>query len=105
MKSGEEEELKKNLIPDDVQPFTIGPKKDIMAYPSSWADNFGSNFYRHSQARELAALGREGTWKVSEEGQPFSNSSGLNITSTEVVRSKIKEIIYDMEQEALGDGE
>lgn len=100
LEAGQEEAVKDDLLPDDVQPFTTGPKKDIMAYPSSWAYSFGSNYYRHAQARELAAFYRDGTWNVSEEGQPFSDSSGLNITNTEVVSRKIEQLIDDMKEEA-----
>ncbi|NLO40915.1 MAG: recombinase family protein [Ruminiclostridium sp.] len=105
LESGQEVALKDDLLSDDVQPFTAGPKKDIMAYPASWANNFGSNFYRHAQARELAAIGREGIWKVSEESQPFNDSPRLNVTPAEVASSQIKQIIYDMKQEAPEDGE
>jgi site-specific DNA recombinase len=101
----EEEAREDDLLLDDVQPFTVGPKKAIMAYPSSWADNFGSDFYRHAQARELAAFYRDGIWNISEEGQPFSDSLRLNITSTEVVHHEIRQIIGTMEQEATKDGE
>ena len=94
-----------DLLPCDVQPFTAGPKKDIMAYPSSWADNFGSNFYQHAQVRELSAIDRKGVWNVNEEGQPFSDSPGLNITTADVISSQIKQIICDMKQEAPEDGE
>jgi len=93
------------LLPCDVQPFTAGPKKDIMAYPSSWADNFGSNFYQHAQVRELSAIDQKGVWNVNEEGQPFSDSPGLNITNADVISSQIKQIICDMKQEAPENGE
>lgn len=92
------------ILLSDVQPFTNGPKKDIMAYPSSWADSFGSNFYRHAQARELAAFEHQGTWNINEEGQPFSDSPELNITSAEIVGSTIKQLICNMEKEAVVDG-
>jgi len=105
LESDQNESSRDELLPDDVQPFTAGPKKDIMAYPTAWADNFGSNFYRHAQARELAAIDPDGTWNVSEEGQPFSDSLGLNVTSKDVVGSQIKQIIYDMRQEVPRDGE
>ena len=105
LESSQEESSEDDLLPDDVQPFTVGPKKAIMAYPSSWADSFGSNFYRHAQARELTAFYREGIWNISEEGQPFNDSPRLNITSAEVVHHEIKQIIGDMEQEAPRDGE
>lgn len=100
-----QEDAKDELLPDDVQPFTIGPKKDVMAYPLSWADSFGSNYYRHAQARELAAFDRDGIWKVSEEGQPYSDSPRLNIMSADEIGYKINLLIGDMEQEAPRNGE
>ncbi len=103
--SGQDDSSKDDLLPGDVRPFTVGPKKDIMAYPTAWADSFGSNFYRHAQARELATIDREGVWKFNEEGQPFGDSLGLNVTTTEVVSNEIKQMIYDMKQEESGDGE
>lgn len=105
LESDQEEAAEDDLIFDEAQPFTIGPKKAIMAYPSSWANNFGSDFYRHAQARELAAFYRDGMWNISEEGHAFSDSPRLNITSAEVVHNKIKQIISDMKQEAPRDGE
>ncbi|MGB8453174.1 MAG: recombinase family protein [Anaerocolumna sp.] len=94
-----------SILPNDVQPFTIGTKKDIMAYPSTWADNFGNNFYRHAQARELANFDKKGIWNLNEEGQPFSDSPRLNITNVEVIGSTIKQMICNMEQEIVKDGE
>lgn len=89
-----------DILSNNLQPFTAGPKKDIKAYPSSWANTFGNNFYRHSQARELAAFDKKHTWKVNEECQAFNNSLGLNIAATKDIGSNIKRIISDMEQEA-----
>jgi site-specific DNA recombinase len=99
-----EETMTDDLLSNDVRPFTVGPKKDIMAYPSSWANTFGNNFYRHAQAQELAAFDNQEEWNVNEEGQPFNDSQVLNVTNSEVVGSKIKQIISNMEQETLEDG-
>lgn len=99
-----EKTMPDDLLPNDVRPFTTGPKKDIMAYPSSWANTFGNNFYRHAQAQELAAFDNQEKWNVSEEGQPFCDSQVLNVTNSEVVESKIKQIISNMEQETVEDG-
>lgn len=96
-----EETMTDDLLPNGVRPFTAGPKKDIMAYPSSWANTFGSNFYRHAQARELAAFASQGIWNVNEEGQPFCDSQVLNVTNAEVVGNKIKQIIRNMKQETV----
>ena len=103
--SSREKTAADDLLQNGVQPFTIGPKKDIMAYPTSWSDSFGSNFYRHAQAREFEAIDQKGIWNVNEEGQPYCDTQGLTITSAEVVSSKIKQMICNMEQEATGDGE
>ncbi|HWQ74978.1 MAG TPA: recombinase family protein [Syntrophomonas sp.] len=103
--SAREETMTDDLLPNDVRPFTAGPKKDIMAYPSSWANTFGSNFYRHAQARELAAYYSQGVWNVNEEGQPFSDSQALNVTDSEIVGSKIKQIISNMEREIVENDE
>ncbi|MFA5727508.1 MAG: recombinase family protein [Saccharofermentanaceae bacterium] len=105
LESDHEEAKEDDLLLDNLQPFTVGPKKSIMAYPLSWADNFGSDFYRHAQARELAAFYRDGIWNISEEGQPYNDSPRLNITSAEVIHQEIRQIIGDMEQEAPRDGE
>lgn len=105
LSSGQANTATDDLLPNGVRPFTTGFKKDIMAYPSSWSDSFGNNFYRHAQARELAAIDQDGIWNVNEKGQPFCDSPGLNNTSTEVVSNTIKQLICDMEQEVTGNGE
>lgn len=84
---------------NEVEPFPINSKNDILAYPSSWTDNFGSNFYRHAQARELASFDKKGLWQINEEGQPFSDSPKLNITSADIIENTIKSIINNIEEE------
>jgi hypothetical protein len=76
-----------------------------MAYPSTWADSFGNNYYRHAQARELSAFDSQGVWDISVEGQPFHDSPRLNITSAEVIGCSIEQMICNMEQETAGYGE
>lgn len=105
LKSDQEKSVMDDFIPNGIHPFTSGSRKDIMAYPTSWSNNFGSNFYRHSQARELATIDQNGLWNVNEEGQPYCDSQGLNITDSDVVESKIQQMICNMEQEANGNGE
>lgn len=41
-------------LPVDLKLFTNGPKKDIVAYPTTWANNFGNNYYSQTQARDFA---------------------------------------------------
>nr|WP_319489245.1 recombinase family protein [uncultured Caproiciproducens sp.] len=103
--TGLETQLDSDLLNGKVKPFTNGPKKDIMAYPTTWANNFGNNFYRNAQAYELMAFDRNGTWNVHEQGQPFSDSPPLSVTNAEVAGAQIKQLICNMQQEMDNDRE
>ena len=96
------EECFDNSFPKDLEPFTNGPNKDIMAFPNNWADTFGNNYYRQTQAKELALLSENNEWKTNEEGKPYLPSE-LNVTSSDEVQNNIQRIISDMEQEITND--
>lgn len=101
----DEDEISTNeQLPKDVEPFTNGPNKDIMAFPNNWADTFGNNYYRQAQARELALLREENEWKTKEEGKPYAQSE-LKVTSSDEAKLKIQKIISDIEQETTNDRE
>ena len=102
IKSNDGEECLDNSLPKDLEPFTTGPNKDIMAFPSNWADTFGNNYYRQTQAKELALLNENNEWKTNEEGKPYLQSE-LNVTSSDEVQNNIQKIISDMEQETIND--
>ena len=82
---------------DGLRPL-VPSKNSIVAFPSAWADNFGSNFYRHAQARELAAIDQKGEWQIGEEAQPYSTQPELNVTTLEEAAFHIERIIRDMHQ-------
>lgn len=90
-KTSSDEQLEK-----DLQPFTNGPNKDIMAFPNTWANTFGNNYYRQMQARELALLNGEKEWKTKEEGKPYLKED-LKLTSFDEIQQNIQKIINDME--------
>lgn len=92
------------LFLEDLQPLPIGPNNSLVAYPSSWADNFGNNYYRHAQARELAVFEREGQWEIGRNGQPYKDSLDLQTTDAEEIGSSIQQIISDIKQGAICDG-
>ncbi|MDD3014477.1 MAG: recombinase family protein, partial [Candidatus Gastranaerophilales bacterium] len=91
-------------LPKDLKPFTNGPNKDIVAYPATWANTFGNNYYYQIQARELAILNEENEWKSKEEGKPYSKQD-LKVTSSDEIQLNIQKIINDMDQEVANDGE
>lgn len=102
MKANEEELSSKNQFPKDLEPFTNGPKKDIMAFPNTWANTFGNNYYRQIQARELALLNDENEWKAKEEGKPYLQTD-LKVTSSDEIHHNIQKIMSDMGQETIKD--
>lgn len=101
--SQNDDETSEKPVLKNLKPFTNGPNKDIMAYPNTWANNFGNNYYRQIQARELAILNAENDWKSKEEGKPFKSQPELNVTSSDNIQLNIKEIINDMQLEVIND--
>lgn len=78
--------------------------KSAIAYPSAWADNFGSNYYRRTQAEELQRMEKEADWSMRQEITSFSEYHDLNITSREEAEQNIQTIINDMKMEDNSNG-
>lgn len=98
-----EEEPSDEQLPKDLMPFTNGPNKDIVAYPPTWANSFGNNYYSQSQTKELAMLNEENEWKAKEEGKPYTEAD-LEVTNPDEIELNIQKIINDMQQEITNDG-
>ena len=93
----------RELLDKDVRPVVPNTRSSIRAYPSAWADNFGSNYYRHSQARELSTIDIDGAWQITEKAQPFSNTE-LNVTPIDELAEGIRIIIEEKKQGRKTDG-
>lgn len=78
--------------------------KSVIAYPSAWADNFGSNYYHHSQAEELQRMKKEQDWNMQQEITSFSDYLDLNVTSREEVGDNILTLINNIKMEENNDG-
>lgn len=89
----------KSKLPEDVKPFMTGGKKNILAYPTEWIDNFGNSYYRHAQAAEIATFNETRKWNVNKEGSPYKEPE-LQITSADVIRKNIDDIIDSMKEAA-----
>lgn len=98
-------DLGKHKLPERMKPFTNGPKKDIMAFPSDWASTFGNSYYRQAQAKELAMLSAKKDLKISEEGIAYNSSDINDVTSQEELCENIQNIKNEMQQEILNDAE
>lgn len=87
---GEAEPVEDEMIPSG--------RKSVIGYPSHWANNFGSNFYTHAQARELATFVEDGTWQLAEQTQPFSTND-LKVTSHADAHAAAQMLIQDIRQD------
>jgi hypothetical protein len=89
-------EFPKNVAYSDVKPIITTPKT-VCAYPADWVSSFGSDFYRHAQAQEMAAFSETGEWNISSEGQAF-NEMPLQVTGIEDIKAHIDQIIEDIKR-------
>lgn len=78
--------------------------KSVIAYPSAWGNNFGSNYYHHYQAEELQRMKKEKDWNMQQEITSFSDYLDLNVTSREEAGDNIQTLINDMKMEETNDG-
>ncbi len=77
--------------------------KSIIAFPSAWAHNFGSNYCRRSQTDELQKLKNETDWNFKQETTSFSDYFDLNVTNRDEAERSIQTIIKDMNMEGSND--
>ena len=89
---------------EKIHPIISGTSKNMLAFPSTWTSNFGNNYYRHVQARELAIIDQDGLWEVTIEGQSYNDTLELKVTDAEVIAGSIKQIISDMKQGGEANG-
>ncbi|MCD8104999.1 MAG: recombinase family protein [Lachnospiraceae bacterium] len=77
----------------------MGSPKEVLAYPETWADTFGNNYYVQAQADEFARLADGESWNPNAEGKPYKESD-LNPTGTEERRGNIASLLNHMKREA-----
>lgn len=88
-----------DTISEDIAPFTAGAKKDIVAFPADWATNFGENYYAQSFTPELSEFEATPDWQSQSQGTPFKRDDDLNVTSPDVIKENIEEIINNLRKE------
>ena len=87
----------RNDLPEKPSPVVTRGNAKITAFPLAWADNFGSDYYCHAQARELASIGRDAQWNVAVKGQTYQEPSGLDVTSTNVAAKRVAKLLREIE--------
>ena len=94
----------KNLQSDTDINSLVTTGKSVVAYPSAWADNFGSNYYRRSQAEELQRMNQKERCSLQQKITSFSEYHELNVTSRDEARNNIRTLINDMKTEDNNNG-
>ena len=82
-----------------MKPFQSGSKQNVLAYPAEWSENFGKEYYSHSQSDETAAY--SGSWNSQSEGQPFRETD-LQITGEQERQAEMTKILNGIEEQNNG---
>jgi len=105
IESEQQEDSGAKLISGDINLFTTGSKKHVKAFPSAWADSFGSGFYRHCQFQKLLVSEAEDTCYKNDERKSYNEPHDSNASDEEVVSNQMNAIIFDMKKENQSNGE
>ena len=88
-----------DLFDEGTTPITSRGKKSVVAFPEAWANGFGANAYQHEQAREVAAIDRDGQWNINQAGTPYQTEKELRPSSTDALVEGINSILNHIQQE------
>lgn len=80
-----------------VKPFTDSNRRNVRAYPPDWADTFGSNYYSHAQAQELAGFGKSMEPDISHASVIYKDND-IQVTSKDDIERNIEQIMSDMKE-------
>lgn len=80
-----------------VKPFTDSNRRNVRAYPPDWADTFGSNYYSHAQAQELAGFGKGMEPDISHASVIYKDND-IQVTSKDDIERNIEQIMSDMKE-------
>ncbi len=81
----------------DIESSILSTKNDLLAYPETWADTFGNNYYIQAQADEFLNHSQD-DWNASADGEPYKEAD-LQTTSPEERKQTIENLLTDMKQE------
>lgn len=83
-------------LPEDVNHFTSGSKKDVVAYPAEWGSGFGNTYFTHAQAREIIAFSGQ-QWDASMESQPYTTPD-IEVTDANIIHAEIHSIMQELKE-------
>ena len=89
------------MFDEDTTPITSRGKRSMVAYPADWVDNFGTDAYQHEQAREIAAIDRDGMWGVTQAGKAYQTGDEITPSSPEALVDGINTILTTIKQQEV----
>lgn len=98
------------LIPDRIfgdashRLFRSAARRAIAAFPSSWVDSMGVNWYAHFQTQESAATNICGDWGFMVPAKPPSGGSDQNFIASKTIAEGIQNLIPQVRREGAEDG-
>jgi len=91
--------IPKNIMENNSDKPIAHTQNKVIAYPPRWTCNFGNNYYRHAQARELAAFAKDGIWDISNQGKPAFDEPQWDISGSKEIYENIQKLLKDIKQE------
>ena len=98
------------LIPDRIfgdsshRLFRSAARRAVTAFPSSWVNSMGDNWYAHFQTQESAAMNVRRDWGFMVPARPPAGGSDRNFMESETIAESIQSLIPQVQQEGTADG-
>ena len=98
------------LIPDRIfgdaghRLFRSAARRAVAAFPSSWADSMGDDWYAHFQTQESAAINVCGDRGLTAPAKPLAGGSDRNFMESETIAESIQNLIPQVQREEAADG-
>lgn len=75
-----------------------GRKQTILAYPQSWANSFGSEYYKQTQEAATSGIGQDGLWNIASIEKKYTGSEPQS-SPPEQLEMQISQLISGFREE------
>ena len=84
-------------FPDNVD--TLGTKNSTLAFPASWADGFGMDYYSHANQYESTVKQNKDPIVISMESVAYNPTPEIEVPDPEIIASQLQDAINDITAE------
>ena len=98
------------LIPDRMfedagrRLFHSAARRTVTAFPATWADSMGNNWYTRFRILEPADTDGSGNWGLMVPARPPSGGGDRNFIESEAIVEGIQDLIPQVRREGTADG-